>query len=88
MPNLTDLPIIDITWVDSHGGDNGWEVVESLDDVLCRPLECRSVGFVLKESDDCIVIAHNVSNGHDGVEPQFTMGMTIPKCAIVKRVEI
>ena len=88
MVELTKLHKVHVTWIDSSGGDTGWEPVENLDDVHCNIIICESLGWVLKETDDALTIAHNVSDGHSGAEAQFTMGMTIPKVAIIKRKNI
>ena len=88
MVELTKLQKVHVTWVDSSGGDTGWEVVESLDDVHGNIITCESLGWILKETDEILTIAHNVSDGHSNAEAQFTMGMTIPKVAIIKRKNI
>lgn len=85
MVKLTKLPKVLLVWVDSSGGDTGWEVIEDLSEVASDCIICESLGWILKETEEAITIAHNVSDGNKSAQPQFTMAMTIPKVAILNR---
>jgi hypothetical protein len=72
--------IIVIDWVDSIRSFD-WTLIEDIDEKL---LDCVSVGFLLKETDDCITIAQNY-----GLEPEQVCNLiTIPKCSIKNIREI
>ena len=72
--------IIVIDWVDSIRSFD-WTLIEDVDE---NSLECVSVGFILKETDDYITIAQNY-----GLEPEQVCNLiTIPKCSIKNIREI
>lgn len=68
-----DSPITLIKWVDAHV-DGSWEM-----DIEAKLAECVSVGFVVKENDECIVLASTVS------PPMHNCRITIPKAWIKER---
>lgn len=72
---------IELDWVDSCGppGSDRWL---SLDDYHAEPSEIMSRGYLVKETKKYVVVAMSLSNsGHlSGV-------LTIPKCAITRRVD-
>lgn len=72
--------IIVIDWVDSIR-DFDWTPIEDVDE---NSLDCVSVGFMLKETDDYVTIAQNY-----GLEPEQVCNLiTIPKCSIKNIREI
>lgn len=76
------MRLVLIEWVDSSGG-SGWIPVDEIEE---EPIIIRSVGWVLRETKDIIVIAahHGQRNGRTTPE-QVHSEMKIPKVAI-KRV--
>lgn len=67
---------VEIEWEDSRAGPVGWEYRNELLPLL--PVKCRTIGFLLEETDEYITIAQTVS------EAQVFGRTTIPKCAILK----
>ena len=68
------MRIIKINWVDSVRASD-WELLEDVDNKL---LDCVSVGFLIKETDEQITIAQNY-----GIKPEQVCNlMTIPRCSI------
>ena len=80
---------VHVTWLDSCGGDWGWAALDE-DFSPAEALECRTVGFIIHESDTSVQLAQNITMGRkeQGAPPQFTGSMTIPKCAIVTMQEL
>lgn len=80
-----------IEWLDSFGCGSNWQHIdhERLSRISFRH-NCISVGFVIFENDDCVVIASHFSpeNESIGAEESACGDMTIPKASIVKRIVI
>lgn len=75
---MTDYPLIVVEWVDSCGLKGGhWGSTE--DAKQLTPSDCRSVGWLINETDDAIVLAAHVTPHHVSGE------MCIPKVAVTKR---
>ena len=76
--DLKDLPEVRVEWVDSSGW-NGWQ---PLDKVLKEAgedtLECTTVGLLLDQDKDSIMVVQNVSYGTNQVHSPFK----IPRSAI------
>jgi hypothetical protein len=73
--------ILRIEWVDSHSfADGPWHFVEDVE--LMQISTCISVGKLVKESDDMLVIAGSwTRDQYDGV-------MAIPKVSITQKREL
>lgn len=73
-----------IEWADSRQPTNEWVKFDahSKHD-FCR---CYSVGFVVQEDDDVIVLAANVADVED--EAQATGVIVIPHVAVLKRTAL
>lgn len=68
------MKIVEIDWVDSVRAFD-WTLMEDVDE---KSLDCVSVGFLLKETDEHITIAQNY-----GIKPEQVCNLiTIPKCSI------
>lgn len=74
------MKIVKIKWLDSASDDGKWYDKEEYNSI--KPVVCKSVGFVLKETDKYITIAHSVS------PDQIAFTMAIPKFAIIKIKEL
>ena len=70
-----------IKWIDS-AGNFGWQGVSE----KYTPAQCESIGFLVKESKDCITIALNRATD-EGNAPYGEL-MTIPKIAIKRKKQI
>lgn len=76
---MKSLPIYYIEWSDSQTTMTGWCRDDDIEDPVA--LYVRTVGFIVKENDEAILIAQN-----DG-RNQFSHLLTIPKSAIrVRRI--
>lgn len=73
------MKIVKIEWLDICHGTPNWSHLDSLE---VGPLECVSVGFLIKETDEYICIAENYNESENIVADT----MTFPK-AIVSKVE-
>jgi len=72
-----------IEWIDSFGCSPEWQSIEHVK--LNEPLTCVSVGKIIAEKDDYVVICPHFTKPHDDLEEQGCGDMTIPKIVIVKR---
>jgi hypothetical protein len=72
-----------IEWVDSHSG-RGWQDLETIEEKAI-PLYCRSVGWMIKETEHCKVIVPHISGEENGdVMLQGCGDLVIPTQSIVK----
>ena len=57
-------PIISVLWYD-HSGDAGWIELKDLDE---PPITCKTVGFLVKETDTSLHIMSTLTDdrGHGG----------------------
>ncbi len=70
--------LVMIEWVDSCGCSSHWQSSEDLEEI--EPMVCKSVGWLLQENSNCVVIApHNCED-----TKQMCGDMTIPTLAITK----
>lgn len=69
-----------VEWEDSFGCSPSWE---SLEGVAPTPLVCRSVGWLIYDSDGCKVIVPHLTQAHASAKPQGCGDMTIPTRAIL-----
>jgi len=76
---VKERDLVKVWWMDSRGATSSWSRVEDINEGVC---EMVSVGYLLKEHDDHIVIAPHISTGDD---QQACGVMYIPLCAIIKR---
>ena len=84
---MVDKEIVLIEWVDSHSG-RGWQDFEDLQG-KATPLYCRSVGWVIEETEECKLVVPHISgekNGH--IILQGCGDLVIPTRAIVKVVSL
>lgn len=70
--------IIRVQWIDSCSSDR-WE---GLEDLSFEPIECESCGYLIKDEEKFIVIAHSLGNSPEGKPNQCCGLMAIPKVAI------
>lgn len=73
-----------ITWIDSASGLSTWSLLEDIDKADLEPTDISTVGFVIKETVEYIVVALNFGNN----PPQYSNTITIPISAITSREKI
>lgn len=78
MTDFKSPPIYWIEWVDSMA-TNGWHSFSTAD----KELLCRTVGFLVDETDDAFAVAGSVSQTGSVLDQ-----ITIPRVAIVKMFEV
>ena len=74
-----------IEWVDSALDRHGWK---SLDEITARAPIVRSVGFVVRETAEQIVLMPHLVEAQEGIEGQGCGEMTIPVVAIRTRAKL
>jgi len=72
-----DKGLIYCEWVDSRGACDGWEFREGMEPL--EPAQCKTVGFVLDETQSYVTLAMSVS------QDQTWARKTIPVCCITRR---
>lgn len=75
------MKLVLIEWEDALGVGSSWGPLE---DLVCEPIICRSVGWIAAESKRAIVLIPNVHDGDESrnVSQNGCGDMTIPKSAI------
>lgn len=73
-----------IEWVDAFGAPAGWEFEDELDPAVTR---VSSVGYVIRETDEFVMLAPHVSSPGEGRRRQLAGHIAIPKRQIVARFE-
>jgi len=66
-----------VEWIDS-ASDHGWEKIK---DSEIEHESCITLGFLVKESEDFIMIAHSIDQANDSANGRIQ----IPKVAIKSR---
>lgn len=74
--------IVYVEWIDSTRTE-GWCTHREIENA-CTPMDCRTVGFLVREDDKAIVLALNAAHGEHVGSPYGSL-MTIPKLAITLR---
>lgn len=70
--------LVAVDWVDSCGR-GGWI---PLDEMTCPAMECKSVGFIIKETPRAITLTAHLGFGDKGTANQGHSEFTIPREAI------
>lgn len=80
------MRLVLIEWLDSLGCSPDWA---NLEVNRAGPLVCRSVGWLLHDTDACKVVVPHITNADDPtVTPQGCGDMTIPTCAVTRIVDL
>lgn len=76
-----DCPLVIIRWQDSAQPLPSWQYLSALP--LTRPIECATVGWLLKDDDDIKVICQSVGDLDNPKNAQASGIMTIPaRCVL------
>ena len=76
-----DCPLVIIRWHDSAQPLPSWQYLSAL--ALARPIECATVGWLLKDDDDVKVICQSVGDFENPKNAQASGIMTIPaRCVL------
>lgn len=74
-----------VEWIDSCC-TNGWLQQHDIE-AAGAVMTCQSLGFLVKETKDAIVLALNRSTSENTARPYGEL-VTIPKVAILKRTQV
>ncbi len=66
---------VEIEWIDSKSGPNEWEYREDLEPL--RPIQCKTMGFLLEDTPEYKTIAQTISDS------QIHGRITIPTACIL-----
>lgn len=72
------MRLVEARWVDSHVHAR-WVAVDAVTDT--RAARCRSVGYLVDESEDAITLAQSVGDGPEGAD-EYGQPLTIPRVAL------
>ena len=80
------MKLVIVDWVDACS-NRGWVDKDTLQTSTLLP--CRSVGWLLKEDKECIVlVAHTSDTTEDGDFRQGNGDITIPKSTVKRIIKI
>lgn len=80
---MKKLKLVFIEWLDSHSG-RGWQSIPQIESASI-PLYCRSVGWLVSESNACKVVVPHIAGEKNGdIMLQGCGDITIPASSIVK----
>ncbi len=77
-------PIVCVIWEDASNMTDGWETLDNLLQRLGHPIMCATVGFIIHETDDHIVLAQTM--GREGLDVNGTL--QIPRKMVRKTIKI
>ena len=72
-----DMPTVMVTWVDSSSM-SGWQSVETVEEDAGRELECRTVGYLFRDSPACVTVVQSVSE-----TGMLNAAISIPRVAVL-----
>ena len=82
----SDYKLVLIEWVDSFGCSPTWA---DIGDCAPAPMVCKSVGWLIHDSDACkVVVPHLSQSDHPNANRQGCGDMTIPTLAVVTMIEL
>jgi len=81
---VSHYQLVYLEWKDIYGVGADWAETST---IKLHPHQCFSVGWVVKEDQDVIVLVPHLSPANSAVDaPEQWCGyMTIPKCSVVHR---
>ena len=80
-----DNPIL-VEWTDSAQPISAWMFLEKKPSL--EIIQCVSVGWVVGETDEVLMLAPNLGDIESGGSAQASAYIRIPKSAVTRRVEL
>ena len=80
-----DNPIL-VEWIDSAQPISAWMFLENKPSL--EIIQCVSVGWVVGETDEVLMLAPNLGDIESGGSAQASGFIRIPKSAVTRRVEL
>jgi hypothetical protein len=77
----TNEMVVAVEWIDAFGCPAGWEFE---DETVTAATTVRSIGYVLSEDDQFVLIAPHISSPGDGRRRQLAGHIAVPRRQIVK----
>ena len=78
--NQTECPLVIVRWRDSRQPASAWQYLRDLEEP--KPVECASVGWLLKDDKDAKLICPNMGDV-ESQNPQGTGMIAIPASCII-----
>lgn len=82
--------LVEVVWEDAHSGTSAqtWaDYNEETQAVLHNAILCNSVGYVLHDTKDRLVIASSINHDDDGEVNQVSGTMSIPR-GMIRKVRV
>lgn len=80
------MRLVLVEWLDSYGCSASWQDISGSP---AAPLVCRSVGWLLHDTDDCkVIIPHLSDPSHEHANQQGCGDMAIPTRAVLNIVDL
>ena len=76
------MKLVLVEWVDSQRRSANWTPVTEVAKPRRGGLRCCSVGWVVHDTKDAVVLMPNITD--DGDDMQCVHGLEIPKCSITR----
>ncbi len=73
-------PFVYVKWKDASHPAGRWQ--NERDDELEPVLDCEAGGFMIKQTEDFLIVAAAIAYHEDVETPSFTSEITIPMCAV------
>lgn len=74
--------LVIVEWIDSSSGE-GWRPTDELA-TQTAPVRCQSVGWVLAETKEAIVLVAHTSGGHNSYREYARGDISIPKGCVTR----
>ncbi len=74
------MELVLVTWIDALGCSSSWREKEHLK--KSEPLTCKSVGWLLKDDETCVVLVPHIAEETPHNDWQGCGDMTIPRALI------
>lgn len=85
-PTRDPPPLVLIEWLDSAQPVAGWHFLEDKPEL--EVVECVSVGWLVGESEQVVMLAPNIGDVHSGDTAQASGFIRIPKQAVTRRAAL
>jgi len=81
-----DAHLVLVEWLDSSRCPADW--THAAEFVPPKPVRCRSVGWLIHQDTDSVVLTPNLGDEHCPENEQFCGALVIPACAVLSTVEL
>lgn len=77
---VTTEALVRVEWLDTHGCPAGWQFEDEAEFDVSRVM---SVGYLIRETDEMLVLAPHVARPDGGERRQLAGVIAIPRCQVV-----